>query len=188
MNGHHTPGTAINFLFWRICWICPLYISLFISYIRINIISWIHLFYFTWFGFYDLLFIKLRFSFVCFGYFVLCMSIHVNICILMYEPIIYLCLCVLIYFWCFVYVDIYIYVYFFFKLLLCEVHHFWWFMFIVSAYVCRLKFIFYFAFNLFTRPPKDGEIALWSATNRRYVVKCVSQKRIWSQKSQSYNI
>jgi len=29
----------------------------------------------------------------------------------------------------------------------------------------------------FHTPPKDGEIALWSATKRWYVVKCVSQKR-----------
>ena len=28
-------------------------------------------------------------------------------------------------------------------------------------------------------PPKNGEIALWSATNRWYVVKCVSQKCSW---------
>ena len=38
-------------------------------------------------------------------------------------------------------------------------------------------------------PPKNGLIALWSATNRWYVVKCVSQKRNWSNnKSQWYNI
>jgi len=38
-------------------------------------------------------------------------------------------------------------------------------------------------------PPKDGEIALWSATNCWYVVKCVSPK--WNQsnnKIQWYNI
>jgi len=29
-------------------------------------------------------------------------------------------------------------------------------------------------------PPKNGLIAIWSATNRWYVVKCVSQKRNWS--------
>jgi len=37
--------------------------------------------------------------------------------------------------------------------------------------------------------PKNGLIALWSATNRWYVVKCVSQKRNWSDnKNQWYNI
>jgi len=37
--------------------------------------------------------------------------------------------------------------------------------------------------------PRDGEIALWSATNCWYVVKCVSQKRNWSNnKNQWYNI
>jgi len=29
-------------------------------------------------------------------------------------------------------------------------------------------------------PPKNGRIALWSATNRWYVVKCVSQKQNWN--------
>jgi len=39
------------------------------------------------------------------------------------------------------------------------------------------------------KPPKEGEIALWSATNRWYVVKCDSQKRNQSiKKTQSYNI
>jgi len=38
-------------------------------------------------------------------------------------------------------------------------------------------------------PPKDGEIALWSATNRWYVVKYVSQKRNQSNsKDRWYNI
>jgi len=38
-------------------------------------------------------------------------------------------------------------------------------------------------------PPKNGLIALWSATDRWYVVKYVSQKRNWSNnKSQWYNI
>jgi len=38
-------------------------------------------------------------------------------------------------------------------------------------------------------PPKNGEIALLLATNRGYVVKCVSQKRNWSSdKSRWYNI
>jgi len=42
---------------------------------------------------------------------------------------------------------------------------------------------------LFSQPPKDGEIALWSATNRRYVEKCVSQKRNQSNnKNRWYNI
>jgi len=37
-------------------------------------------------------------------------------------------------------------------------------------------------------PPKNGLIALWSATNRWYVVKCVSQKQNWSNnKNQWYN-
>ena len=31
-------------------------------------------------------------------------------------------------------------------LLLCELYHFWWFMFIAYAYVCRHKYMFYFAF------------------------------------------
>jgi len=39
------------------------------------------------------------------------------------------------------------------------------------------------------KPPKNGLIALWSATNSWYVVKCVSQKRNWSNnKNQWYNI
>ena len=42
MDEHHTRGTAINFVFWRIY---PLYVSLFISYIRIIIISCIYLRY-----------------------------------------------------------------------------------------------------------------------------------------------
>jgi len=38
-------------------------------------------------------------------------------------------------------------------------------------------------------PPKNGLNALWSATNPWYVVKCVSQKRNWSNnKHQWYNI
>ena len=38
-------------------------------------------------------------------------------------------------------------------------------------------------------PPKNEEIALSSATNRRYALKCVSQKRNWSNnKDQWYNI
>jgi len=38
-------------------------------------------------------------------------------------------------------------------------------------------------------PPKNGEIALLLATNRGYVVNCVSQKRNWSSdKSRWYNI
>ena len=38
-------------------------------------------------------------------------------------------------------------------------------------------------------PPKNGLIALWSATNRWYVVKCVSQKRNRSNnKNEWYNI
>jgi len=38
-------------------------------------------------------------------------------------------------------------------------------------------------------PTKNGLIALWSATNRWYVVKYVSQKRNWSKnKNQWYNI
>ena len=45
MHGHHTPGAAINFLYLRMCWICSLSISWCISWIRINIISWYHLFY-----------------------------------------------------------------------------------------------------------------------------------------------
>jgi hypothetical protein len=51
MDGHHTPGTEINFLFWRICRSCSLSISLFISYIRINIHG-IMYFIYAWFGFY----------------------------------------------------------------------------------------------------------------------------------------
>jgi len=44
-------------------------------------------------------------------------------------------------------------------------------------------------FCLFVNPPKDGEIALWSPTNRWYVVNCVSQKRNQSNiKVQWYNI
>ena len=40
-----------------------------------------------------------------------------------------------------------------------------------------------------TYPPKNGEIALRSATNRGCVVKCVSQKRNWSNnKNRWYNI
>jgi len=44
--------------------------------------------------------------------------------------------------------------------------------------------------RIFTHiPPKNGLIALWSATNRWHVVKCVSQKRNWSNnKNQWYNI
>jgi len=45
--------------------------------------------------------------------------------------------------------------------------------------------------RLYTRPtlPKDGIFPLWSATNRWYVVKCVSQKRNRSHnKCQWYNI
>ena len=39
------------------------------------------------------------------------------------------------------------------------------------------------------RPPKDGEIALWSATNRWFVVKCVAQTRSQSNnKNEWYNI
>jgi len=34
--------------------------------------------------------------------------------------------------------------------------------------------------QIFCYPPKNGEIALWLVTNRWYVVKCVSQKRNWS--------
>jgi len=38
-------------------------------------------------------------------------------------------------------------------------------------------------------PPNDGEVALWSATNCWYVVKCVSQKRNQSNnKTQWYNV
>ena len=43
--------------------------------------------------------------------------------------------------------------------------------------------------KIFLWPPKDGIIALWSASNRWYVVKCVSQNRNQSNnKNQWYNI
>jgi len=42
---------------------------------------------------------------------------------------------------------------------------------------------------IYQLPPKNGEIALWTATNRWYVVKSVSSKRNWSNnKNQWYNI
>jgi len=103
MNGHHTPGTAINCVFWRVCWICSLSISWCMSYIRINIISWFHLLYLSLFGSYIMYLcltniILSLFMLFCFC-FVLCMCIHVDAYIFICGSFIYVCVFVLMYFW-----------------------------------------------------------------------------------------
>jgi len=78
-----------------------------------------------------------------------CVCIHVNVYILMYDSLIYSCLFVLTYFWFFVYTYIYIYIYVYFFLNYCCVNFIIWVVYvhcICICNVCRHKYIFYFAF------------------------------------------
>jgi len=85
MDGHHTPGKAINFLFWSICRSCSLSISLFISYIGINTISCNHVFHLSLIRNSFIMFNKYHFRFVFFCHFVVCMCIHVYVKLFLYE-------------------------------------------------------------------------------------------------------
>jgi len=89
----------------------------------------------------------------------MCIYTYVYICIHMYTYV-YICIC------------IYVYICIFCARL------------IYTSYTYEYIYMYTHVYL-----PKDGEIALWSATNRWYVVKCVSQKRNQSNnKTQWYNI